>query len=70
MVQIHQGPPRINTFMEQNKKPIQEYYYSENEWDRLGCGPLPAERNKLKQLEDIISRGNPIQDGKNIKGYN
>lgn len=56
--------------MEQNKKPIQEYYYSENEWDRLGCGPLPAERNKLKQLEDIISRGNPIQDGKNIKGYN
>ena len=21
------------------------YYYSEAEWDRLGCGPLPDERN-------------------------
>jgi hypothetical protein len=22
----------------------QQYYYSEREWDRLGCGPLPDER--------------------------
>lgn len=28
------------------KKP--DYYYSESEWDRLGCGPLPDERNILK----------------------
>jgi len=26
--------------------PVQAYYYSEDEWDRLGCGPLPPERNK------------------------
>ena len=28
------------------KKP--DFYYSESEWDRLGCGPLPDERNILK----------------------
>lgn len=28
------------------KKP--NYYYSQSEWDRLGCGPLPDERNILK----------------------
>jgi hypothetical protein len=28
------------------KKP--DFYYSETEWDRLGCGPLPDERNILK----------------------
>jgi len=21
-----------------------QFYYSESEWDRLGCGPLPEER--------------------------
>ncbi len=26
------------------------YYYSESEWDRLGCGPLPKERD-MRQLE-------------------
>jgi len=27
------------------------YYYSHAEWDRLGCGPLPDERNRdLLQL--------------------
>ena len=25
-----------------------DFYYSETEWDRLGCGPLPDERNILK----------------------
>ena len=29
------------------KKP--DFYYSESEWDRLGCGPLPDERNILKE---------------------
>jgi hypothetical protein len=28
------------------KKP--DFYYSESEWDRLGCGTLPDERNILK----------------------
>jgi hypothetical protein len=26
--------------------PVQSYYYSEKEWDRIGCGPLPPERNR------------------------
>lgn len=25
--------------------PVAGYYYSKNEWDRLGCGPLPPERD-------------------------
>jgi hypothetical protein len=24
--------------------PIKGYFYSESEWDRLGCGPLPDSR--------------------------
>lgn len=55
--------------MEQ-KKPVEKYYYSEKEWDRLGCGPLPAERNKNSALTDAHSRGNPPIDGKAVKGYN
>ena len=45
--------------MEQSKRSV-EHYYSEDELNRLGCGPLPPERG----------RGNPATDGKNIKGYN
>ena len=26
----------------------QQYYYSQAEWDRLGCGPLPEERDITK----------------------
>jgi hypothetical protein len=26
--------------------PVPEYYFSKNEWDRLGCGPLPPDRDK------------------------
>jgi hypothetical protein len=37
--------------MEQNKKPVEQYYYSEVEWARLGCGPLPAERDRSKLVE-------------------
>jgi hypothetical protein len=30
--------------------PVDLYYYSEREWSRLGCGPLPPERDiKNKQ---------------------
>ena len=55
--------------MEQNKKPVQQYYYFEKEWDRLGCGPLPKERDR-NQLQDAHAKGNPKVDGKVIKGYN
>ena len=55
--------------MEQNKKPVQQYYYSEKEWARLGCGPLPEERDRHR-LQDVHAKGNPEIDGKVIKGYN
>ena len=51
-------------------QPVENYYYSEDEWNRLGCGPLPPERDRGRRLEHVIARGNPIQDGKNVKGYN
>jgi hypothetical protein len=55
--------------MEQHKKlPVESYYYSENEWSRLGCGLLPAERDR--QLEHVMAKGNPGTDGKHVKGYN
>ena len=55
--------------MEQNKKPVQQYYYSEKEWDRLGCGPLPEERDR-SHLQNAHAKGNPKIDGKNVIGYN
>ena len=39
--------------MEQSKQLVEHYYYFEAEWNRLGCGPLPPERD----------RGNPATDG-------
>lgn len=56
--------------MEHNKKPVDQYYYSEDEWARLGCGPLPPERDRAKKIENVMSRGNPKTDGKVLKGYN
>jgi hypothetical protein len=56
--------------MEQNKQPVAQYYYSEEEWARLGCGPLPEERNLAKQKEAVIARASPWTDGKTIKGSN
>jgi hypothetical protein len=56
--------------MEQNKKPVDKFFYSEKEWDRLGCGPLPKERNLSQQKADIIARASPWTDGKTIKGSN
>ena len=55
--------------MEQNKKPVDKFYYSDKEWDRLGCGPIPEERRRENFLE-ACSRGNPKIDGKVVKGYN
>ena len=56
--------------MEQRKQPVQQYYYSEEEWSRLGCGPLPAERDRARLNEKIMARANPWTDGKIIKGSN
>jgi hypothetical protein len=56
--------------MEQNKKPVDKFFYSEKEWDRLGCGPLPAERSRTRQVEEVMARANPWTDGKVIKGSN
>jgi hypothetical protein len=57
--------------VEQHKKPpVERYYYSEDEWNRLGCGPLPPERDRARQLENVMARGNPRTDGKAVKGYN
>jgi hypothetical protein len=55
--------------VEQHKKPVDKYYYSEKEWDRLGCGKLPAERDRTK-FQDAHAKGNPKIDGKAVKGYN
>lgn len=54
----------------QQQKPVQQYYYSKEEWDRLGCGPLPKERTRGEQLQDVASRGNPAIDHNAVKGYN
>lgn len=56
--------------MEQKKKPVAQFYYSKEEWDRLGCGPLPPERDVAKQRQDVMSRGNPPTDNNAVKGYN
>lgn len=55
--------------MEQKQKPVPQYFYSNQEWDRLGCGPLPEERKRENFLE-ACARGNPQIDGKAVKGYN
>jgi hypothetical protein len=56
--------------MEQNKKePVKQFFYSEEEWSRLGCGPLPKERKK-NILLNAHAKGNPKIDGKAVKGYN
>ena len=61
----------INTLsMEQTKKPVSQYYYSDKEWNRLGCGPLPKERDLAQQTEKVIARASPWTDGKTIKGNN
>ena len=55
--------------VEQQKKPVDKYFYSEAEWTRLGCGPLPEERKK-DSLLTAHAKGNPKIDGKAVKGYN
>ena len=55
--------------MEQNKKPVDKFFYSEKEWDRLGCGPLPEER-KRENFMDAATKGNLKIDEKVVKVYN
>ena len=55
--------------MEQNKPPVEQYYYSEDEWARLGCGPLPEKRRR-ENFQQAHAKGNPVIDGKAVKGYN
>jgi hypothetical protein len=55
--------------MEQ-KKPVSQYYYSEEEWSRLGCGPLPEERSRAKQKEAVIARATPKIDNDVVNGSN
>jgi hypothetical protein len=56
--------------MEQVRKPVEQFYYSKEEWDRLGCGPLPASRDRSQVHQDAHAKGNPPIDGKAVKGYN
>lgn len=69
-VQIPLGPPPTlnNMIVEQQKNPVAQYYYSEQEWARLGCGKLPKERDRA--FLDAHAKGNPKVDGKVVKGYN
>ena len=59
--------------MEQSQ-PVASYYYSEEEWSRLGCGPLPPERSKEQQRirshQNAVAKGNPKVDNNVVKGYN
>lgn len=55
--------------MEPVKKPVEQFYYSQNEWNRLGCGPLP-EKRKRENFQQAHAKGNPKIDGKAVKGYN
>ena len=50
--------------MQQTKRPVEHYYYSEDEWNRLGCGPLPPERDRAQQLQNVITKDNSSNDGK------
>jgi hypothetical protein len=60
----------LNNFIMQDKKPVEQYFYSQKEWDRLGCGTLPRERERSQQLQNVHAKGNPKTDGNAVKGYN
>ena len=71
LVRIQSGPPKKDKYstMEQTT-PVARYYYSEKEWSRLGCGPLPKERDHAHQAQDVIARANPKIDNNVVKGSN
>jgi hypothetical protein len=43
--------------------PVQAYYYSEDEWNRLGCGPLPPERNRELVTESASDGSDRFRHG-------
>jgi hypothetical protein len=51
----------------QQEQPVPQYYFSPSEWDRLGCGPLPPERNR--ELQKAIEKSVPDKEDAG-KGYN
>jgi len=57
--------------VKQQKKAVRQYYYSEKEWAKLGCGPLPTERDRIRQShQDAHAKGNPKVDNNVVRGYN
>ena len=56
--------------MQHTKIPVQQYYYSEHEWARLGCGPLPPERDRNHQLQTAHIKDYNVVDKQEIKVYN
>jgi hypothetical protein len=56
--------------MTQSSKPVESYYYSEDEWARLGCGPLPPERDRMLWIDKTATKQNPSTDGKQVKNEN
>ena len=62
----HQHKVNIIT-MQQTKQPVEQYYYSESEWDRLGCGALPAERDRSQQSSSVDNTDMTNQDPSWIK---
>jgi len=38
--------------MEKSTNPVKIFYYSEKEWDRLGCGALPPERDLSRMITE------------------
>lgn len=56
--------------------PVNEYYFTASEWDRLGCGPLPAERDRERLREqqnqnkrNIVARANQDEGENAVRGY-
>jgi hypothetical protein len=61
----------VNSFAMDNKKePVKQFFYSEKEWNRLGCGPLPKERDIAQKHMGAHAKGNPKIDKNIVKGYN
>ena len=56
--------------MEQVKKPIKQYYYSEDGWARFGCGPLPIPRDLAQIRHHALIKRNPAIDSKSVRVYN
>jgi hypothetical protein len=53
---------------QQKKPPVERYYYSEEEWARLGCGPLP-EKRRHDGFQQDHAKGNTVVDNNSVKGY-